>query len=682
MDEISKVSENSFTAGKQLYTKEIAVHGNDYWSPEENKLWPEYIKDSFKLLNATYRLDTPNILTTLNGLGSEISETSLLYYLIYRLKELHTAGEINQEKITEVCNAIKTFVETKEVNIPSSSVYQLGELGQSAQNILLHLVNSDNSDVRLSALYALKDTGQSAIPILKSYTTDQFPIKVRERAIQALGEIGKEALSALSDQAEVKDTTIRSTVIHALGNCGPSALDILALLARDPDHTIRHAVIIAAIHIGDKSLDLLRNLTNDESEYIRKEAQKGMDRIINAEKKYTLDELEKLAESDSEEDKTIAAQSAYGLGINSIGLLKKMATDNQGQEVRISAIRSLGSVAQLVKDTMRDDIGSRDAILTDLTNYLNSILKSDDAVISKVVLSSLCDIGSLALPVISSYAENDSPDIRKEIAFGLYRVGEPARNLLDRFSKDKDKGVRRAAYRSLMSLKNNLYKKNLSLKEKVIKSLIVREEPFFADILGLGDIYDPKGNEGIIDKLRQVVSNLQTNQTDSGKSHPELVGVSFQGSLMKGYWMKGVSDIDCAFIIDMKEPDYDSVKHKFMLIDQLKKEADNMGLETDMGPDIVNIADNEYYKSKGVAGIFSGLFVGDRNRLNEIKKRILSTIDKEKWRDVQYAWSSNLLYDKTEERYGLSREEITLIRNLRNFLWSLPDLTTMKSQFN
>lgn len=99
---------------------------------------------------------------------------------------------------------------------------------------LEYALSNEDPDVRLGAVVALTDYGESAVPSLKKALKDSEP-NVKKEAIRALGKIG-----------------------------GREAADALALLSSDPDMNMRVRAIVALTEVGDPAFQhLLKALETD-----------------------------------------------------------------------------------------------------------------------------------------------------------------------------------------------------------------------------------------------------------------------------------------------------------------------------------------------------------------------------------------------------------------------------------
>lgn len=201
----------------------------------------------------------------------------------------------------------------------------------------------------------------------------------------------------------------------------------------------------------------------------------------------------------------------------------------------------------------------------------------------------------------------------------------------------------------------------------MIRTLIVREEPFLANPRAEAVFISSKEKQNPFGRLEEMVKELQ-------KEFPGFIGLSIFGSFSKGYWVGGASDLDCGLICHLK-PDQEE-----KLATRLIFELEKRGFEICKGEEyLLNLHFSpQHIKKESLEIAFNGLFIGDRQRLIEIQRRIIENISREMWDKIRDAQKSTLAYYKLVVSFGFSLEEAKRVGEFRKYLWSLPDYETAK----
>lgn len=117
------------------------------------------------------------------------------------------------------------------------------------------------------------------------------------------------------------------------------------------------------------------------------------------------------------------------------------------------------------------------------------------------------------------------------------------------------------------------------------------------------------------------LERLQHKVTEMRATYPQLVGVSFYGSLAKGYFLDGTSDIDGKIIIYDESMNPALAKEIESALSDFLYSEDMFPGEKDVG--VYNYASQPKFKSSDTRmdSIFwSGIFIGDKDKLMEVQK--------------------------------------------------------------
>ena len=150
-------------------------------------------------------------------------------------------------------SAVAPLVEAlrdEEPSIRSTAIKSLGEIGD-ARSVATLIKALGDGNMRMTAIKALGQTGDvSAVaPLVEALTHENL----RRSAIEALGEIGDAgAVAPLVETLRDEDCWVREAASMALGKIGdPSAVAPLAEALRDEDSRVRRAATEALGEIGD-----------------------------------------------------------------------------------------------------------------------------------------------------------------------------------------------------------------------------------------------------------------------------------------------------------------------------------------------------------------------------------------------------------------------------------------------
>ena len=219
----------------------------------------------------------------------------------------------------------------------------------------------------------------------------------------------------------------------------------------------------------------------------------------------------------------------------------------------------------------------------------------------------------------------------------LSHFGEPGLRVLAELSQNKNWAVRDTAIQLINSLKQKNQNKEKSDKENQNKKkdlhswLLASQKPLFAA---------PNTPEVIsrIEKLQKISEDLKE------KYKEKFIGFVLLGSTNKGY-VEPASDLDWGIIAQDRA-----------MSDDFKEMAIEKGLlpcfEHYVG------VDKNYQVSDNQSIMFYGLFFGDHDKLLELQRQYLESIDQPTWDKIRKKiFDNETKIGKAQERFSLSHEE-------------------------
>jgi HEAT repeat protein len=197
---------------------------------------------------------------------------------------------------------------TSEARIRSRAASQLGMMWQRDRGIgkvivpeLVRALDDPHRDVRISAVFALRDMGSQARPAVavflrKLAEADYLPGVLLERNderaekwsecaqyVTALAQIGRPAVPELVRALRSGQQTLRITAAEILGKIGPEARDAAPALLealKDPDYYLRSpaARALGRVHPpADQAIPALRDvLVRDPVSFVAHSAAEGL----------------------------------------------------------------------------------------------------------------------------------------------------------------------------------------------------------------------------------------------------------------------------------------------------------------------------------------------------------------------------------------------------------------------
>ena len=284
--------------------------------------------------------------------------------------------------------------------------------------------------------------GKAAIPALLEGLKNK-DANIRKNAAFALGEIGPEAESAISELSRVlkkdPDREVRKNAAFALGEIGSPSIGILIKCLGDRDSRVRRNVAAALVRIGYPAVSCLINLLHDNRPVIRKNAAGILGRI-GPRAKDAVPTLEKfLNDSDKSFCWTVKQALKKIKHVTVEGLIDCL--NDKNTITRSKAAIALGKMGDKAASAIPE---------------LIVCLNDQSATVRKNAAFALTKIGEPALPALMEALKSDHYKIRKNAAFSLGEMGNIAEKALPDLAKllnDKSSSVRWCADAALKKIK-------------------------------------------------------------------------------------------------------------------------------------------------------------------------------------------------------------------------------------
>jgi HEAT repeat protein len=164
------------------------------------------------------------------------------------------------------------------------SCMALGEIREPmAVPQLVKALGDEKWNVRKAASDALVKFGEEVIPVIEQVITKTTDEDIRFWAIKSLGKLGPKAQKILLEALRTGDKQLRYVIAAALGESGDRrVIKVLIDSLADPDWTIRKSAMQALAEIGDNAVDPLIDALRDPHEDIRDGALQALFRIGDA----------------------------------------------------------------------------------------------------------------------------------------------------------------------------------------------------------------------------------------------------------------------------------------------------------------------------------------------------------------------------------------------------------------
>lgn len=384
--------------------------------------------------------------------------------------------------------------------------------------------------------------------------------------------------------------------------------------------------------------------------------------------------------TNSHGDTTISAiQSIAEVGESALPEVLKYAK-NPVPEIRETCAKAFGKIGPAsipILDEMLNDsnIQVRSATADALAQVDNSSILSllNDSRISKYeFIESIGNLGMPALSILTKLADSN-PDEHTlvSIIIGLGKIGQEAIPTLNRFFEQSPYAdVKKTATYWLEQLDDQKNSRETIDPEQFIYGSIMIDQPALInpaakDLIAI----EPDGN---LYKLIDITARFT-------QKYPQLAGISVIGSTAKGYWRKG-SDTDYCVIYNTTENAKLTAMERKEIETEIRNTLEQEGLKPCPGiPKSYNPTETKA-KYEFANCLFQGIFIGNRQQLFDCKKQLLNRISADDWKQIQQRWIDHETgsHYKRKYQFGLSESEAELITKLRCYIWSLPDLDTMK----
>lgn len=573
--------------------------------PEEEKNWPFYLKERFLIFNNIQNLNFEEIIKILDK-----NKNLITLDLLKLISSVREPSSIPDKLLA------KFFILVDDDNILNKIDFiricrKIGS--KKAIEILKSMVNNDDFVVLLELIKAFVD-------LKDNQTAWEVFAKLQALSISYSHNI----LEAVNIMADTGDYEKISQIIEPFKN--------------DDRSFVRLKLVRCLVKINNlnEALNILEYLKNES--YFS---------IVG------LSILEILYEINKE---TLAPELLEKVNSLKAELKEKIKNSNELWD-RLGLAEKLLKIHSQETDLVLE-------ILKNVANILKGLSEKTNLEIYHKLIDIAAMVGPSAFEILSSLKDCRSKDIKIKLGGALAKIGkiDEGLEILEEIKNDSDKDVVREIEAAIFQI--NLLKElnDDRRKKQLIRSLILRQEPFFANPI-IMSLERKQEEKNPLLKLSDIVVALRNK-------FPELIGLSVLGSLSKGYWLS-TSDLDWGLIVNGEISEE--------LVTQFESECRGAGFEL-CYDNSLNAADISSQPLERLEIVFSGIFIGDRARLREIQKRIIKSISPEKWDLIRDIYNLNQIdSDKMKERFGLSWEEVEFIITARNFLWGLPDYETAKT---
>jgi HEAT repeat protein len=158
------------------------------------------------------------------------------------------------------------------------AVDALRQIGEDAMPALTSALQDKDDYVRAFTAYALGAIGKDAIPALTSALQDKVK-DVRTAAVNSLGRIGKDAIPALTSTLQNNDKDMRTAAVNLLGRIGKDAIPALTSALQNNDKDVRTAAVNSLGRIGKDAIPALTSALQDKDKDVRTAAANSLERI-------------------------------------------------------------------------------------------------------------------------------------------------------------------------------------------------------------------------------------------------------------------------------------------------------------------------------------------------------------------------------------------------------------------
>ncbi|MEX2216561.1 MAG: HEAT repeat domain-containing protein [Phycisphaeraceae bacterium] len=358
--------------------------------------------------------------------------------LAVRVLAAQVLGKI---KHVEAVPILITAMEDEDRGVRDSAILALAETGEPAIPALGQLLKHEDWQKRWAAAYALNVIGtiKTAEQLVRVLNDEDE--RVREQAVTAMARIGKDAIDALAGAAGDKEAGLRQSAITALGAMErEETIPILHNALKDQDPFVREAAVAALGNThSSKALPALGEALRTDDPKVRADAVQAMAKIGR-------DALEPLAEAAKHEEWTVRRAAAEGLGmldlIDCVAPLNRLLQDKDAR-VRSAAASGLARIGPPARLS-----------ITPLINALkDESAEARDA--ASFALSRIAPGNETAIPALIRALSDEDFRTRAGAANAIARIGSQAPSAvypLIKALKDEDEQVALAARLALVKL--------------------------------------------------------------------------------------------------------------------------------------------------------------------------------------------------------------------------------------
>lgn len=358
------------------------------------------------------------------------------------------------------------------------------------------------------ALQALQEAGTSAVePLLDGMQNRKAPLKNRLAAIEALGELGsaaETAVPALMEALNDRTPEIRSQAARTLGSIGEkakAAVPELVAALKDPNEGVRISAANALSGMGpvaQSALPALIEVLSDPSQGVRSNAIAAIANL-GTDGKAALSAL-----VDCLNDPDLGVRQGAITAIGRLGHEAKPAVSalshslrDPEKEVRLSTITALGRIGADARDAVPD---------------LIQVLQNGDRELRSFTALAIGRMGSAAAsavdPLTKALSDPDK-DVRLNVAGALGRIGADSQNSLPALTvalQDSNIGVRLSAALAISRIAGGLQDRANTLGHDDLHAAISNLEQV------LPILEDPKNgfNDEVIAAVRRSLTVLKT----------------------------------------------------------------------------------------------------------------------------------------------------------------------------
>lgn len=317
----------------------------------------------------------------------------------------------------------------------------------AAQTVLIEGLKSDRSDVCAEAVHGLAVIGPPAVPAIQALVNGPGTHTCIQacHALAAIGPGAEKAVEQLMKAAKSNEPGLRWNAITALGDIGPAAKaatpDLIADLS-DPDAQVKLSAERALVKIGKGAVPALVASLKDEKLHSLVTPILGE---IGPDAKDAVPALQGLLQSKDSGAKREAILALAAIGADARQTapeLIKSLSDKQFPN-RPAAAFALGKMG--VKEAVP-------ALKEAMAEKDNPILRLASVWALLQIDPSNADYAKSAVPQLTDALENENPEIRREAARTLGRIGAMAKTAVPALQKRLSDPVEPVRRESLIAL--------------------------------------------------------------------------------------------------------------------------------------------------------------------------------------------------------------------------------------